>query len=131
MIIIFYKGEFMQDFIIRQINKEYAKYLVFGTTVESPLFQLFEIQNRINILNGEKIIFDQLLQTGTADNRFLIMTFYEGNFDYSSAQNIDAKNIENDVKALSCNFLRENSLILKYSILLSDQKEHILNGGNI
>ena len=40
-------------------------------------------------------------------------------------------NIENDVKALGCNFLRENSLILKYSILLSDQKEHILNGGNI
>ena len=121
----------MQDFIIRQINKEYAKYLVFGTTVESPLFQLFEIQNSINILNGEKIIFDQLLQTGNADNRFLIMTFYEGNFDYSSAQNIDAENIENDVKALGCNFLRENSLILKYSILLSDQKEHILNGGNI
>lgn len=121
----------MQDFIIRQINKEYAKYLVFGTTVESPLFQLFEIQNSINILNGEKIIFDQLLQTGNADNRFLIMTFYEGNFDYSSAQNIDVQNIENDVKAFGCNFLRENSLVLKYSILLSDQKEYILNGGNI
>lgn len=121
----------MQDFIIKQINKEYAKYLVFGTTVESPLFQLVDIQNSINISNGEKIIFDQLLQTGNADNRFLAMTFYNGSFDYRSAQNIDGKSIENDVKAFGCNFLRKNSLILKYSILLSDQKEFILNGGNI
>ena len=121
----------MQDFIIRQIDKKYAKYLIFGTTVESPLFQLVDIQNSINISNGEKIIFDQLLQTGNADNRFLTMTFYNGSFDYSSAQNINGKNIEDDVKAFACNFLRENPLILKYSILLSDQKEIILNGGNI
>ena len=53
---------FKDVYYMRELVKEYAKYLVFGTTVESPLFQLFEIQNSINILNGEKIIFDQLLQ---------------------------------------------------------------------
>lgn len=121
----------MQDFLIRQINKEYAKYLVLGTTVESPLFQLLEIQNSVEISNGEKVIFDQLLQTGNADNRFLVMTFHDGAFDYSSAQHIDAQSVGNDVKSFVCDFLRNNSLILKYSILLSAQKEDILNGGNI
>jgi len=131
MTIIFYKGKFMQDFIIKKINKEYAKYWVFGTTVDSPLFQLLEIQNSVDISNGEKIIFDQLLQTGNTDNRFLVMTFLDETFDYSSAQNIDSKSVGNDVKAFACDFLRENPLILKYSILLSDQKDDIINGGNI
>ena len=34
-----------KNFIIKQIDKSLAKYLVFGTTAESPLFQLIEIQN--------------------------------------------------------------------------------------
>ena len=121
----------MKEFIIKQIDKSLAKYLVFGTTSESPLFQLLEIQDAIEISNGDRIIFDQLLQTGDANNRFIVMTFGDGSFDYSSAENIDGKVIDAEIRAFGCNFLRSNTLALKYSILMSHQKEFILNGGNI
>lgn len=121
----------MNNFIIKQIDKDYAKYLVFGTTVDSPLFQLTEIKKAINIMNGDKIIFDQLLQTGNIESRFLIMTFANNNFDYESAKNVDTKIIDIDTRAFGCTYLRNNRLLLKYSILLSDQKEMILNGGTI
>lgn len=121
----------MDAFIIKQIDKKYAKYLIFGTTVESPLFQLQEIKKAINIMNGDKIIFDQLLQTGNADNRFLIMSFLNDNFDYGTAKNIDTKTIDIDIRSFGCSYLRSNTLLLKYSILLSEQKEIILNGGTI
>lgn len=121
----------MGDFIIKQINKDYAKYLVFGTSVDSPLFQLIEIKNTIEVIDGDKIIFDQLLQTGNADNRFLVMTFINRNFDYSSAKNINYNIIDEEVKAFACDYLRKNVMTLKYSVLLSEQKEIILNGGII
>ncbi len=121
----------MKSFIIKQIDKDYAKYLIFGITVESPLFQLFEICEDITISDGDSVIFDQLLQTGNAANRFLTLSFSNGEFDFGSAKNIDLNIVDAEVKTFACNFLRENIDILKYSILLSEQKDAILSGRNI
>ena len=53
----------MEDFIIKKIDKSYAKYLIFGITANSPLFCLDEIEKSINLSKGDIIVFDQLLQT--------------------------------------------------------------------
>lgn len=121
----------MKNFIIKKIDKKYAKYLVFGTTVESPLFQLIDIKNKIVISDGESVVFDQLLQTGNTDNRFLTLSFYEGKFDFGTAKNVEADKLDADVKNFAYDFLRKNVDILKHSILLSEQKDIIQNGGNI
>lgn len=121
----------MKEFIIEQINKPYAKYLIFGITVNSPLFCLDEIEKSIDLLNGDCIVFDQLLQTGNTNNRFLAMSIDNGHFDMGSARNMDGSIIDTEMRKIGCDFLRENAEILKHCILVSEQKEAITLGGNI
>lgn len=124
------KDVFMNNCVIEKIDKDYAGFLVFGTSVESPLFDLLEIQECLNLQEKEVfVLFDQLLQTGNSENRYLKMKIVNGCFDYESAINVDAGLIEDDIKAYVCDYLRRNEIILKHSILLSDQKESILRGG--
>ena len=128
---IYCEGVAMKEYIIKQIDKKFAKYVVFGITVDSPLFQLTNIQKCISLTDGDNVVFDQLLQTGNTENRFLIMSFLNGEFNLNSAQNIEAQRIDIDIKSFGCNFLRNNKEVLRYSILLSEQKDAILNGRNI
>lgn len=121
----------MNDYIIEKINNNLAEYLVFGFTIDSPLFELNDIMVENSFSDGDRIIFDQLLQTGNTENRFLIMTFNNGSFDYSSAINVDIDLIKDDIRNYISNFLRANEKILKYSILPSSEKVGILKGGNI
>lgn len=121
----------MNDYVIERIDEEIAKYLVFGITVNSPLFELNEIKDSLPISNGEKVVFDQLLQTGNSDNRFLIMTFNDDDFDYGSAININNRQINDQIRHFISDYLRGHDTILKYSILPSDEKTTIINGGNI
>lgn len=121
----------MKDYVIEQINKEIAEYLIFGVTVNSPLFELNEIKDSLPISSGEKVVFDQLLQTGNNENRFLIMTFDNGDFDFYSAKNISNQLIQEDIRSIISNYLRGHDTILKYSILPSKEKLAIVNGGNI
>lgn len=124
------KDDVMNNYIIEKIDKDYAAFLVFGTSVESPLFELSEIQEDLNTREKEELVlFDQLLQTGNSENRFLTMKIVDGCFDYESAKNVDAKTVDDEVKSFICSFLRNNTAILKHSILLSDQKNAILCGG--
>lgn len=121
----------MNNYIVEKINNKLAEYLIFGITVDSPLFELNDIIVENTFSNGDRIIFDQLLQTGNSKNRFLIMTFSNGVFDYSSAVNIDVDSVNDDIRIYISNFLRANEKILKYSILPSSEKAGILKGGNI
>lgn len=121
----------MNNYIIEKLNNNLAEYLIFGITVDSPLFELNDIIVNNSFSNGDRIIFDQLLQTGNTKNRFLVMTFYNGVFDYSSAINIDADLVNDDIRNYISSFLRLNEKILKYSILPSSEKAGILKGGNI
>jgi len=119
------------EFVIQKINKNYAKYLVFGISAESPLFLLNEIKGQLSLKQGEIVLFDQLLQTGNSDNRFLLLTFDGKDFDLSTIKHIDLSIVEDDVKVLVANFLRNNTALLKYSILLAQQKELLLKGGTL
>ena len=121
----------MNDFIIKQIHKDYAKYLVFGTSVESPIFLLDEIKKQLCIEEGENVLFDQLLQTGNAGNRFLAITINNDNFDFGSVRHIDTAMVDEEVRAEIVKFLRANETILKYSILMASQKEIVVRGGII
>lgn len=121
----------MNNYIIEKINNDLAEYLIFGITVDSPLFELNDIIDNNSFSNGDRIIFDQLLQTGNANNRFLVMTFRNGVFDYGTAVNIDINLVSDDIKKYISSFLRKNEKILKYSILPSREKAGILRGGNI
>lgn len=121
----------MKDYIVKKIDKSYAKYLIFGITVNSPLFCLEEIEKSIDLTNGDIIVFDQLLQTGNTNNRFLTMSIGNDHFDMGSAKNIDGSKIDNDVRKIGCDFLRKNVEILNYCILVSEQKEAIAMGGTI
>jgi hypothetical protein len=118
----------MSEFIVKEINKDYAKYLVFSVTADSPLLHLQEIKKHIHLPNVN-VIFDQLLQTGNVDNRFLTLSFENNDFNFSTAKHIKNDKVDIETKTEIANFLRQNSLILKYSILLSTQKELIEKGG--
>ena len=117
------------DFVIRRIDKEYAKYLVFGVSAESPLFSLKEVIDSIEAHDDDVVIFDQLLQTGNKENRFMAINIKEHNFDLRTIRHIDNANIDNSVKGEVAHFLRENEIILRHSILLTEQKKTIINGG--
>jgi len=121
----------MKEYIVTQTNKNYAKYLVFGTSAESPLFLLEEIIKQLFQENGTVVLFDQLLQTGNTDNRFLAITISNGSFDLSSAKHIDRKTIDDEDRGKIAKFLRTNAKILKYSILSLQQKEAIIGGAAI
>ena len=117
------------DFIIREINKKYAKFLIFGVSAESPLFLLQEIKEQLNPRKGDIIVFDQLLQTGDVENRFLSITFGDVDFDLGTATHLENTVVDDETKSIISDYLRQNTLLLKYSILLSQQKEVILRGG--
>ncbi|MDD2445872.1 MAG: type II toxin-antitoxin system RnlB family antitoxin [Clostridia bacterium] len=120
----------MQEFILEKFNNNLYQYLVFGTTVESPLFQLQKIAKKLKG-NNCTVLFDQLLQTGNTDNRFLTIAFKKNSFDLSTVKNIDGKNVDENTRKVISDFLRSNELLLKYCILVSAQKEVIKNGGII
>lgn len=121
----------MENYIIKKVNQNDIQYLVFGTSVESPLFCINDLSKDINENKEVRVLFDQLLQTGNADNRFLMVIFKNGTFELNSATSINPKFIDDSIKGIITNFLRQNPQILKYSILLSEQKKIIEQGGTI
>ena len=121
----------IENYIIKKINQDNIEYLVFGTSVESPLFCINELSKKIKEHKEVKVLFDQLLQTGNAENRFLMIIFKNGTFKLNSATSISPQFISDDIKGIITKFLRQNPQILKYSILLNDQKKIIEQGGII
>lgn len=119
------------DLIVREINKEYAKFLIFSISAESPLFLLQEIREQLNPNKGDVIVFDQLLQTGDTENRFLSITFGDMGFNLSTVKHLENAVVDAETRSIIADYLRNNTLLLKYSILLSKQKEIILQGGVI
>lgn len=119
----------MKDFVIKKTENSFVKYVVFGITAESPIFLLDEIKKELALSGGDKVLFDQLLQTGNTINRFLVLTYDMDDFNLSSANNINASYVGVAEKSVISDFLRENDEILKYSILLNEQKEIIASGG--
>ena len=121
----------MENYILKKLNEQDVKYLVFGTSVESPLFFISEIAKKIKESEEVEVLFDQLLQTGNAENRFLMLKLNNGIFELSSATCINPKTISNNIKFEITEFLRQNPQILNYSILLNEQKKIIEQGGII
>ena len=121
----------MENYIIKKIDQDSFEYLVFGTSVESPLFSIQEIADYIKETKDVKVLFDQLLQTGNSENRFLMICFKNGVFDFNSASCISYKDVSNFIKKQISDFLKQNPKILEYSILLSEQKKIIEEGGTI
>ncbi len=120
----------MNDVVVKKIDDEKFDYLVFSLTSESPLFQLAFIKETLANTGRINVLFDQLLQTGDSSNRFLSVAF-ENDFDFITAKQINCNEIDKSIKMIIAEYLRQNILILRYSILLSQQKEIIKNGGII
>lgn len=121
----------MKDIIINKSNNPKIKYVIFSISTDSPLFLLDKINKNIYLENGQSVLFDQLLQTGDSSNRFLSLKFVNGTFDLSSIQHIDKKQIDETLYKFISDFLRNEQRLLHYSILLEEQKNFILSGGNI
>lgn len=121
----------MKDIIINKSNDPKIKYVIFSISSDSPLFLLEEINKNINLKNGQSVLFDQLLQTGDSNNRFLNLKFVNGTFDLSSIQHIDKEKLDETLYKFISDFLRKEQRLLRYSILLEEQKNFILRGGNI
>ena len=119
----------MKEYILKHIDQDNIDYLVFGTSVESPFFCLTEITKDIKADKVVKVLFDQLLQTGNSKNRFLMLELKDGTFELNSAICIDPKAVSNEIKLHIADFLRHNPQVLKYSILLNEQKKIIKQGG--
>lgn len=121
----------MEEIIINESNNSLYKYVIFSVSSDSPLFFLEDINSAIKLKNGQKILFDQLLQTGDNYNRFLCLTFLNNKIDLSSICHVEKQSLDKDLFQFISNYLRQEQLILKHSILLEKQKKIILSGGNI
>lgn len=119
----------MNGIIIEKLNNSFANYLVFSISSESPLFSLDELEEQISFNEGDVLVFDQLLQTGEAENRFMTMVYRDNEFDYSSIKHMENLKVDSGIRGIIAEYLRRHTVLLKYSILLSQQKEHILKGG--
>ena len=60
-----------------------------------------------------------------------MIIFKNVTFKLNSATSISPQFISDDIKGIITKFLRQNPQILKYSILLNDQKKIIEQGGII
>ncbi len=118
----------MDNIVIEKLINSKYNYLVFSTTVESPIFFIDKILKKINRSDKIKIVFDQLLQTGDNVNRFLSFEVKE-KIDYGSAKVL--KDDVEELKVYISNYLFKNQDVLKYCILLTEQKKIIENGGII
>lgn len=121
----------MKDIIINKSNNPKIKYVIFSVSTNSPLFSLDDINKNIHLENGQSILFDQLLQTGDSDNRFLCLDFLNDNLDLSSIRQVNKNQIDESLYKFISEYLRKEQLLLRYSILLEEQKKFILNGGNL
>ncbi len=118
----------MQKFILKKINTDYSKYLIYGTGVESPYYLWDKIRKKILVQNGEYILFDQLLQIGNSNKRFVLIPIKDERLDFQNFKYLDFNTVDVSIRAEIAKFLRKNNNILKYSILLEYEKEKIYNG---
>ncbi len=116
----------MKNIVIKELKDNAYQYLIFSTTVDSPFFQIDEIIKAIKCSKKVVVIFDQLLQTGDTDNRFISFEL-DKSLNYNSAKIIN-ENLEPLKKEIS-NFLYKNQQLMDFSILLSEQKDIIKKGG--
>lgn len=116
----------MENIVIKKLKNNIYQYLIFSTTVDSPFFQIDEIIRTIKCSKKVVLIFDQLLQTGDAYNRFISFEL-DKTINYNSAK-IVTENLELLKKEIS-NYLYKNQQLMDFSILLSEQKEIIKKGG--
>ncbi len=121
-------GIIMEDYIVKPVQSKVANYLVFGISADSPLCQLDKIIKSRLFNDGDKILFDQLLQTGAEGNRYLQITIKNGSFDYQSAKIINSELVENNIKIEVSTFLKNHPSILEFCILRPFQKQLIING---
>lgn len=118
----------MQEFILKKINNEYGKYLVYGTGVVSPFDLWNKMKKKMFLEEGEYILFDQLLQIGNSKKRFVLIPIKNEKLDFKNIKYLDLKTVDSAIKAEISNFLRKHDEVLKYSILLEHEKLKINNG---
>lgn len=118
----------MNNIVIEKLQDNKYNYIVFSTTVESPIFSIDKILKQINQSGRINVVFDQLLQTGDNENRFLSFEV-DKSIDYNSARIL--KDNVDELKTYISQYLFKNQEILKYSILLSEQRKIIEKGGII
>ena len=82
----------MKNIVIKELKDNAYQYLIFSTTVDSPFFQIDEIIKAIKCSKKVVVIFDQLLQTGDTDNRFISFEL-DKSLNYNSAKIIN-ENLE-------------------------------------
>lgn len=101
--------------------------LVVCLSYESIFNYVEELQAELEskgIQEGQ-ILIDQLLISGNGKNRFLSMKIENGNFVYTSAQNVDA---EQHYHQLTSSELMRNQKLLENSILTPKQVSMISRG---
>lgn len=113
-----------------QFCSKYA-YLLYSTSVYSPYAWWEKIQQKYKIEDGSMVVVDQLLQIGNSDKRFPVFIVKDKRLDFKNFRYSMLPKYTKKLKPYISNFLRMNTEILKYSILLEYEKEQILNGLNI
>ncbi|WP_379142558.1 type II toxin-antitoxin system RnlB family antitoxin [Paenibacillus sp. sgz500992] len=120
----------MKGYELLQLSCDDFEYLVLSTSFETPLTYLMDITTELNSksnMSNFKVVFDLLLSMGNNSERF-IEAFYDGeqkNIDLFNVLKIDKKN---DLRKISCEYLKQNSIFLDNSVLNSQQKKMISMG---
>jgi len=78
-----------------------------------------------NSINSGRILIDQLMIAGNKQNRFLSMDIEDGQFDFNSAQNVDAPMYYHQ---LTSSELKRNKTMLNNSVLSPMQIDLLSQG---
>ncbi|MDR0697251.1 MAG: type II toxin-antitoxin system RnlB family antitoxin, partial [Christensenellaceae bacterium] len=97
---------------IKEINKDYAKYLVFSVSCESVFDEIKWIEKKINDKNDCMVLFDKLVQCFNGPNRFILVPLRKGKFVMQQKRVLDQSLVGDDIRAEISDVLRGNEILL-------------------
>ncbi|OMF59533.1 hypothetical protein BK141_25070 [Paenibacillus sp. FSL R5-0765] len=120
----------MKGYELLQLGCDDYEYLVLSTSFETPLTHLMDITTELNSksnMNNFKVVFDLLLNMGNNSERF-IEACYDGEQKSIYLFNVLKIDKKNNLRKISCEYLKQNNVFLDNSVLNSQQKKMISMG---
>lgn len=116
----------MEHFLIEKVNTDGYNRYVICLTSESIFDYLSQIESSKEMATySGKVLIDNLLVTGNADNRFISCSFHDGKLDKTTAKIVNPNNI---FRVITNEKLQRYYNYVECSILTEHQKQCIRNG---
>ena len=117
----------MNTYLVMKTKQNEYDWLVIATSYISPLTVLDDLGKELNHVSG-KVLFDLTLINGTASNRYISATLYNGSFVKKSFKSVPE--ISKGLSCISREFFVEHPSLVDSSVLSKSMK-YLLKTGAI